>query len=173
MGTLTDSQREAIHRLLVRLFRDRPATDREKGVSGRVEPGRTTAESGGNPGKNQAVSASPSMIQRALELWKIVEEDMASRLSSQDAERGMNYVVRATLAGPQRVPPLRDHPEGQRLQRRVEHIRGILFRIGKKEQWEAVSRLVERRWRPQEITYAEAVYFLSWLRRLIPKDRGE
>lgn len=198
MGTLTRSQKESIDKFLVNLFHSScpgvgsgpdtaPRTvaanpsGRPSGPHGNRENTRTPERRPDSPaGQADAPGAAlnpvnipGTMVQRILELWKVMEEDLASRRSPAETEKGMNYVARATLAGVRKIPDLRDHPEGRELRRRVENAFDVLFRVDKKQNWEILSRLVERRWRPNQITYAEAVYFLGWLRRLLPKDRRQ
>ncbi|ATY85810.1 hypothetical protein CVV65_13470 [Kyrpidia spormannii] len=195
MGTLTRSQKESIDKFLVKLFH----SSDPGGESGPVPaPGRTAAGNPSGPHGNRKNTRTPerrpdssagkpdapgaalnpvnipgTMVQRILELWKVMEEDLASRRTPSETEKGMNYVVRATLSGVRKIPDLRDHAEGRELRQRVESAFDVLFRVDKKQNWENLSRLVERHWRPNQITHAEAVYFLGWLRRLLPRDRSQ
>ncbi|HHY65666.1 MAG TPA: hypothetical protein GX517_00445 [Alicyclobacillus sp.] len=192
---ITRSQKEVINKYLLRLFESTgqnpssahsgaspaPARSSRRGSEGPGQPsGRRGGRDGNGPGGparftgRTQVSHSPAlpgtMMGRILNLWKVIEQDLASRYGETEIKKGMNYVARATLSGVQKVPDLRDHPESRRLRRRVENLLELVYRIDHKENWEGLSRLVERQWRPNQITYPEAVYFLEWLRRLLPKQ---
>lgn len=192
---ITRSQQEFINKYLLRLFESTgqnpssahsgasPAPARSSG-SGSEGPGQPSGRRGGGDGRGPGeparvtgrnrVSHSPAlsgtMVARILKLWKVIEQDLASRYGETQVKTGMNYIARATLSGIQKVPDLRDHPESRRLRRRVENLLKLVYRIDRKEHWESLSRLVERQWRPNQITYPEAVYFLEWLRRLLPEQ---
>ncbi|CAB3394568.1 hypothetical protein [Kyrpidia spormannii] len=189
---ITRSQKEVINKYLLRLFESTgenpssahsgasPAPARSSG-SGSNGPGQPSGSRRGDDGRGSArvtgrnqASHSPalpgSMVGDILKLWKVIEQDLASRYGETEVQKGMNYVARATLSGVQKVPDLRDHPEARRFRQRVENLLKLVYRKTSREHWETLSRLVERQWRPNQITYPEAVYFLEWLRRLLPEQ---